>query len=36
MLMAAADQIFGAGGKKIRPMLVLLVSYATQMIRNQK
>jgi len=29
MLMAAADQIFGAGGKKLRPMLVLLVARAT-------
>ncbi|MCO5614482.1 hypothetical protein L7F22_068765 [Adiantum nelumboides] len=29
LLMAAADQIFGASGKKIRPALVFLVSYAT-------
>ena len=29
MLMAAAEQIFGAGGKRIRPMLVLLVARAT-------
>lgn len=29
MLMAAADQIFGAGGKKLRPMIVLLVARAT-------
>jgi hypothetical protein len=29
MLMAAAQQIFGAGGKKLRPMLVFLVSRAT-------
>jgi all-trans-nonaprenyl-diphosphate synthase len=29
MLMAAAQQIFGAGGKKIRPMLVFLVARAT-------
>lgn len=29
MLMAAADQIFGAGGKKLRPMLVFLVARAT-------
>ncbi|KAH7435959.1 hypothetical protein KP509_06G085500 [Ceratopteris richardii] len=29
MLMAAADQIFGASGKKIRPALVFLVSHAT-------
>ncbi len=29
MLLAAAEQIFGAGGKKLRPMLVFLVSRAT-------
>lgn len=29
MLMAAAEQIFGAGGKKIRPMLIFLVSHGT-------
>lgn len=29
LLMAAAEQIFGASGKKIRPALVFLVSYAT-------
>lgn len=29
MLMAAAQQIFGAGGKKLRPMLVFLVAKAT-------
>lgn len=29
MLMAAADQIFGAGGKKLRPMVVFLVARAT-------
>lgn len=29
MLMAAAQQIFGAGGKKLRPMLVFLVAHAT-------
>lgn len=29
MLMAAADQIFGAGGKKLRPMIVLLMARAT-------
>jgi all-trans-nonaprenyl-diphosphate synthase len=29
MLMAAADQIFGAGGKRIRPMVVFLVARAT-------
>lgn len=30
MLMAAADQIFGAGGKKMRPILCFLVARATQ------
>lgn len=29
MLMAAADQIFSAGGKKLRPMIVLLMARAT-------
>ena len=29
MLMAAAEQIFGAGGKRVRPMLVFLVARAT-------
>lgn len=29
MLMAAAEQIFGAGGKKLRPMIVFLVARAT-------
>jgi all-trans-nonaprenyl-diphosphate synthase len=29
MLLAAADQIFGAGGKKLRPMVVLLMARAT-------
>lgn len=29
MLMAAADQIFGAGGKKLRPTIVFLVARAT-------
>mmetsp|Transcript_4543 Transcript_4543/g.8512 ORF Transcript_4543/g.8512 Transcript_4543/m.8512 type:complete len:404 (+) Transcript_4543:306-1517(+) len=29
MLKAAAEQIFGAGGKKLRPMLIFLVSHAT-------
>jgi all-trans-nonaprenyl-diphosphate synthase len=32
MLMAAADQIFGAGGKKLRPMLVFLVARATMQV----
>jgi all-trans-nonaprenyl-diphosphate synthase len=29
MLMAAARQIFGAGGKRMRPAVVFLVSRAT-------
>ena len=29
LLIAAADQIFGAGGKRLRPVLVLLVARAT-------
>jgi len=29
MLLAAAEQIFGAGGKRLRPMLVFLVARAT-------
>lgn len=29
LLMAAAEQIFGAGGKKLRPALVFLVARAT-------
>ncbi|KAK3238880.1 Solanesyl diphosphate synthase 3, chloroplastic/mitochondrial [Cymbomonas tetramitiformis] len=29
LLLAAADQIFGAGGKKLRPMLVFLIAHAT-------
>lgn len=29
MLLAAADQIFGAGGKKLRPVIVLLMARAT-------
>lgn len=29
MLMSAADQIFGAGGKRLRPMIVFLVGKAT-------
>eukprot|EP00239_Pterosperma_sp_CCMP1384_P002816 CAMPEP_0197846886 /NCGR_PEP_ID=MMETSP1438-20131217/4697_1 /TAXON_ID=1461541 /ORGANISM="Pterosperma sp., Strain CCMP1384" /LENGTH=429 /DNA_ID=CAMNT_0043458667 /DNA_START=86 /DNA_END=1375 /DNA_ORIENTATION=+ len=31
-LLAAADQIFGAGGKRIRPMLVFLIARATQQL----
>jgi len=34
MLMAAADQIFGAGGKKIRPAVVFLVSRATMQLHG--
>lgn len=29
MLMAAAEQIFSAGGKKMRPMIVFLIAHAT-------
>ena len=29
LLMAAAQQIFGAGGKKLRPAIVLLMARAT-------
>lgn len=29
VLMSAAEQIFGAGGKRVRPALVFLVSRAT-------
>ena len=29
VLMSAAEQIFGAGGKRMRPALVFLVSWAT-------
>lgn len=29
MLMAAAEQIFGAGGKKLRPLVVFLVAHST-------
>jgi all-trans-nonaprenyl-diphosphate synthase len=36
MLMAAAQQIFGAGGKKIRPMLVFLVARATTKHMNAR
>eukprot|EP01024_Parvocaulis_polyphysoides_P019204 TRINITY_DN1865_c1_g1_i2.p1 TRINITY_DN1865_c1_g1~~TRINITY_DN1865_c1_g1_i2.p1 ORF type:complete len:292 (-),score=37.16 TRINITY_DN1865_c1_g1_i2:91-966(-) len=34
MLMAAAQQIFKAGGKKLRPVLVLLVSRATARLNH--
>lgn len=36
MLMAAAQQIFGAGGKKLRPMLVLLVARLTMKHMEQR
>jgi geranylgeranyl pyrophosphate synthase len=36
MLMAAAQQIFGAGGKKMRPMLVFLVARATMKRMQQR
>lgn len=36
MLLAAADQIFGAGGKKLRPLLVLLVARATLAVSGMK
>ena len=29
LLLAAAEQIFGAGGKRLRPLLVLLIARAT-------
>jgi all-trans-nonaprenyl-diphosphate synthase len=35
MLMAAADQIFGAGGKKLRPVIVFLVARATMELMGQ-
>ncbi|KAF5835267.1 isoprenoid synthase domain-containing protein [Dunaliella salina] len=34
MLMAAAEQIFGAGGKKLRPLIVFLVARATASLMN--
>lgn len=34
MLMAAAKQIFSAGGKRMRPALVFLVSRATCQLSN--
>ena len=34
MLMSAADQIFGAGGKRLRPMIVFLVGKATCVAAN--
>ena len=34
LLLAAADQIFGAGGKRLRPVLVFLVARATKELMN--
>lgn len=34
MLRAAADQIFGAGGKKLRPVMVFLVARATAQLQG--
>lgn len=34
MLLAAAEQIFGAGGKKLRPVIVFLVARATAELMN--
>ena len=34
LLMAAAHQIFGAGGKKLRPAIVLLCARATKEVRG--
>lgn len=36
MLMAAAEQIFGAGGKKLRPMVVFLVARATAQLMGAR
>lgn len=36
MLLAATEQIFGAGGKKLRPLLVLLVARATLPVTGMK
>lgn len=36
MLMSAADQIFGAGGKRLRPMIVFLVGKATCAAANME
>lgn len=35
LLLTAAEQIFGAGGKKIRPMLVLLIARATILLSGK-
>lgn len=36
MLMAAADQIFGAGGKKLRPVIVFLIARATMALGGSR
>lgn len=36
MLLAAADQIFGAGGKKLRPVILFLVARATAIQSGQR
>lgn len=36
MLMAAAEQIFSAGGKRLRPAIVFLVSYATSLMNGSR
>lgn len=36
MLMAAAEQIFGAGGKRLRPAIVFLVSHATSQLAGNE
>jgi len=36
MLEAAAGQIFGAGGKRLRPMIVLLVARATAQLEGMR
>lgn len=36
VLISAAEQIFGAGGKKLRPALVFLVSRATAQLADSK
>lgn len=35
ILSAAAEHLFGAGGKRVRPAIVLLISRATMLMRNQ-
>ena len=35
LLVQAAEQIFGAGGKKLRPALVFLVARATSELMHQ-